>query len=111
MKLNACFSFLDLEAGHSGHDRDCDNTNVHDSQASLVDFVDDKVSSGNDLEDDMTGIYLTSLMPISQQPEGFGFYVMNLPSLSVFLPLIVNRAPHNVPVTCCPCRDSFLHSS
>lgn len=22
----------------------------------------------------MTGIYLTSLMPISQQPEGFGFY-------------------------------------
>ena len=38
MKRNACFSFLDLEAGHSGHDRDCDNTNVHESQASLVDF-------------------------------------------------------------------------
>ncbi len=74
MKRNACFSFLDLEAGHSGRNRDCDKTNLDQSQGSLADFVDDEVYSEENLEDDMTGIYLTSLMPISQQPEGFGFY-------------------------------------
>ena len=74
MKRNACLSFLDLEAGHSGRNRDCDYTKVDESQGSLVDFVDDVVYSGDNVEDDMTGIYLTSLMPISQQPEGFGFY-------------------------------------
>ena len=52
----------------------CDKTNLDQSQGSLADFVDDEVSSEENLEDDMTGIYLTSLMPISQQPEGFGFY-------------------------------------
>ena len=61
MKRNACLSFLDLEAGRSGRNRDCDYTKVDESQGSLVDFVDDVVYSGDNVEDDMTGIYIPDI--------------------------------------------------
>jgi hypothetical protein len=102
MKRNACFSFLDLEAGHSGHVRDCDNTNAHESQGSLLDFVDDGGSSGNCLEDDMTGIYLTSLMPISQQPEGFGFYAPKYNNKGFKLRKSENQVSPQSPTFLCP---------
>ena len=72
------YSFLDLEAGHSGRNGVCDITNADESQGSLVDFIYDENSSeeSDDKENevDMANIYLTSLLPLSQQPEGFGFY-------------------------------------
>lgn len=49
MKRNACFSFLDLEAGHSDRNRDCDNTNLDQSQGSLAHCVDDEVPSEENL--------------------------------------------------------------
>lgn len=73
---NKCI-FLDLEAGHSGRNGVCDNTNADESQGSLVDFIYDENSSeeSDDQENevDMANIYLTSLLPLSQQPQGFGF--------------------------------------
>ena len=42
------------------------------TQGSLVDFVCGNEEDSCD-EDCMRNIYLTSLMPLSQQPEGFGF--------------------------------------
>ena len=42
------------------------------TQGSLVDFVCGSEEDSCD-EDCMRNIYLTSLMPLSQQPEGFGF--------------------------------------
>ena len=70
------YSFLDLEAGHSGRNGVCDNTNADESQGSLVDFIYDENSSGDDQKDevDMATVYLTSLLPISQQPEDYGFH-------------------------------------
>ena len=71
------YSFLDLEAGHSGRNGVCDITNADESQGSLVDFIYDENSSeeSDDQENevDMANIYLTSLLPLSQQPQGFGF--------------------------------------
>ena len=73
---NAFISFLDLEAGHSGRNGVCDNTNADESQGSLADFIYDENSSGDDQESevDMATVYLTSLLPISQQPEDYGFH-------------------------------------
>ena len=72
--IMAAYSFLDLEARHDGGTNDCDNSNAIQTQGSLVDFVNDEIDDGdNQDEDDMTNVYLTSLLPISQQPEGFGF--------------------------------------
>jgi hypothetical protein len=72
------YSFLDLEAGHSGRNGVCDTTNADESQGSLVDFIYDENSSGDDQENEvdmanMRSIYATSLLPLSQQPQGFGF--------------------------------------
>ena len=102
MKRNACLSFLDLEAGHSGRNRDCDYTKVDESQGSLVDFVDDVVYSGDNVEDDMTGIYLTSLMPISQQPEGFGLYEPKYNTKGFKLRKNENRLSPQSPKFLCP---------
>ena len=72
------FSFLDLEAGHNEGKADCDNTlddnTLDDSQGSIVDFLYDHTDSGDDHEIDIRCVYMTSLLPVSQQPEGFGFY-------------------------------------
>jgi hypothetical protein len=68
-------SFLDLEACHNEGKADCNDTHIDESQGSLVDFLYDNTDSGDDQQHDidMRCVYMTSLLPISQQPEGFGF--------------------------------------
>ena len=79
-------SLLDLEAQHSESESNYEQSEFHSlTQDSLVDFVvQDTSSFMADCESDAEGlpcpesvcmrnVYLTSLMPLSQQPEGFGF--------------------------------------
>jgi hypothetical protein len=78
---------LDLEAGHSESESNYEQSELPFlTQGSLVDFVVENTSSSmvDDDETDedglpcyeavcMRNIYLTLLLPLSQQPEGFGF--------------------------------------
>lgn len=81
-KKRACI-LLDHEAEHSESEPHCDEIVFPMmTQGSLVDFIcesDEEAIDEEAIDEDgndqccMRNIYLTSLLPLSQQPEGFGF--------------------------------------